>query len=124
MVKQVTVTSTCDMDPEPPGEGRTVHFALDGTDYEIDLCPGHEQAMGQDLGGYAAAGRRATTAVAASARNRPRSAATRAEFAEIRAWARSEQGQAALGGLAVSPRGRIPAQVMAAWGRHGQPATV
>jgi len=72
---------------EPPRE--TVGFSLDGTSYEVDLCPEEAAGLRRRLGPYLAAGRE-------QARQ------------DIRAWARSN-------GYPVGDRGRLPQAVVAAY---------
>lgn len=90
------------------GEGETVHFALNGVAYEIDLTNSHAEALRDALAPYIEAGRRAagSTATRSSAPRR-RSAAT-SETVEIREWAKKQ-------GMKVSERGRIAADVLEAY---------
>lgn len=90
------------------GEGETVHFALNGTAYEIDLNAAHVDELRQAFEPYISAGRRAGSSgsVRASAtRKRP---ARNPEVAAIRAWAKGN-------GHALSERGRIPAPIVDAY---------
>ena len=94
------------------GEGETVMFSLDGTAYEIDLTTEHAARLREVLAPYRSAGR----ALAASGARRaqaPRSAGGRsagspAYLAAVRDWARNN-------GFAVSDRGRVPANILAAY---------
>jgi hypothetical protein len=77
-----------------------VRFSLGGTDYEIDLSKRNAAAFRRQLAPFVEAARRA------GPRRRPvRSAVSRERSADIRAWAKQQ-------GIAVSPRGRIPASVV------------
>lgn len=88
-----------------PGEGGTVTFALDGASYEIDLGTAHQQELRNALAPFIAharsVGRRGSTAP------RKRSSGT-SDTAAVREWAQSH-------GHTVGDRGRIPAEVRAAY---------
>lgn len=89
------------------GEGETVHFALNGVAYEIDLTSAHAEELRSALAPYIDAGRRASAAAGRPSAPRRRAAAN-SETGEIREWAKSQ-------GLKVSERGRIAADVMDAY---------
>ncbi len=80
---------------------RPCGFAVDGTDYEIDLSAKTAAAFGTLLAPYIEHARRAGRA---QARRGGRTVASRQRSADIRAWAKQH-------GLVVSERGRIPASV-------------
>jgi hypothetical protein len=84
------------------GEHQTRAFSLDGRDYEIDLCEKHSQKFDEALTRFADKARKVTGRVT---RTKRRTAAHRRHSAEVRAWAKRN-------GIAVSDRGRIPAQVI------------
>ncbi|MBN9157470.1 MULTISPECIES: histone-like nucleoid-structuring protein Lsr2 [unclassified Microbacterium] len=90
------------------GEGETVHFSLDGSAYEIDLTSAHAAELRAALASYISSARRTQRAGG----GRPSAASKRPnrnpETASIRAWA-SENGHK------LSERGRIPADVVAAY---------
>lgn len=90
------------------GEGETVHFALNGVAYEIDLTNSHAEQLREALAPYIDAGRRA----ASSAGSRPaaprKRSARSSETVEIREWAKKQ-------GMKVSERGRIAADVLDAY---------
>jgi Lsr2 len=100
MAQKVTVALEDDLTGGPADE--TVRFAVDGTDYEIDLSAKNAAALGKLLAPYIEHGRKAGRA---SARRALRPAASRQRSGDIRAWAKQH-------GLAVSERGRIPASVV------------
>ncbi|MEW1813043.1 Lsr2 family protein [Pseudarthrobacter phenanthrenivorans] len=79
----------------------TLRFALDGTDYEIDLAGQNAEALRGVLTRYAQAARKEKTGKAAVVRHLPPAADTRA----VRAWAGAN-------GIEVSPRGRIREDVV------------
>lgn len=81
---------------------RTVSFALEGMGYEIDLSTANAAKLRDALAPYIEAGRRAS-GKRATRRGR---ASAGSRSAEIRAWA-------AANGIAVNPRGRVPADVVA-----------
>jgi hypothetical protein len=89
-----------DLDDAP----ETVDFSYRGVDYQIDLSARNVRALDKLLAPYLDVSRR---------RERPRAATRPAAKApkgtsmakEVRAWARSE-------GIAVSDRGRVPAELV------------
>ena len=82
----------------------TVRFALDGTDYEIDLSAAHTAKLHQALATYIAHGRK----VGGVARRAPRGrrGGSEVDSAAVRAWANGQ-------GITIKERGRIPADVVA-----------
>ena len=107
MVQKIQTILIDDIDGAPADE--TVTFALDGVTYEIDLSAGHaaelRDALSKWIGHGRKAGRTAATAPRTPGR---RTSADRAQLAKIREWARES-------GYKVSERGRISAEVMAAF---------
>ena len=80
----------------------TVRFALDGTDYEIDLSAEHNEELHQVLAGYVTHARKAGgTARRGPRGRRPADLDTR----RVREWARAE-------GIDIKERGRVPAEVI------------
>jgi len=104
VAQKVSVTFACDYDSKmiTDGEHQTRAFSLDGRDYEIDLCEKHSQKFDEALRRFADKARKVTGRVT---RTKRRTAAHRRHSAEVRAWAKRN-------GIAVSDRGRIPAQVI------------
>jgi Lsr2 len=101
MATLTQVTLTCDLCGKAKGvQTRTV--GLDGTTYEIDLCPKDGKSLSKATAGYVSKARKIT------ARQTPRrnghKARPRAESAAIRDWARAS-------GMKISDRGRVPAAV-------------
>jgi hypothetical protein len=100
MATKVTVALEDDLDGGPAVE--TVRFAVGGAEYEIDLNKKNAGAFRKQLAPFVEHARRAGWAP----RHRAgRSAAGRERGAAIRAWAAGQ-------GIAVSARGRIPADVV------------
>ena len=84
------------------GRGRTVRFAFDGAEYEIDLGNEQIEEFSNVLERYVRASRRVSgrrKAGGSTARSGP------SETAAIREWAESQ-------GLKVATRGRIPADIV------------
>jgi Lsr2 len=98
MVTKVTVALEDDLDGGPAVE--TVRFSVGGAAYEIDLNKKNAAAFRRKLAPFIEHARR----TGRRPRPRGRAAAGRERSAAIRAWA-AEQG------IAVSARGRIPADV-------------
>lgn len=92
------------------GEGETVHFSLDGSAWEIDLTDAHAAELRAALAPYIDAARRTQRAGARPA-GRPASGkrpSRNPETTLIRAWAVEN-------GHTVSERGRVPADIVAAY---------
>jgi hypothetical protein len=85
----------------------TVHFALDGTEYEIDLSAGHSEELRSALGKYIIHARKVGGAARRGrAAGRSRRADSALNTSEIRNWAREH-------GHDIKDRGRVPAEVVA-----------
>jgi hypothetical protein len=101
MARKLSVVTADDLDGSPGAE--PVSFGLDGVTYEIDLAAANKTRLAEIVAPYIAAGRKASRG---SRRRAGRSAGSgRVDRAAVRAWARE-------GGLAISERGRISAEVM------------
>ena len=99
MAQKITVVLEDDLDGGPADE--TVRFGIDGAEYEIDLGAASAAAFRARLAPYIAHARKAGRAQ----RRRPaRTAASRERSSDIRAWAKDQ-------GIALSARGRIPANI-------------
>jgi transposase len=89
----------------------TVSFALDGTNYEIDLSAKNAAKLRDSFASYVANSRRATRSgvrsAAAPRRGRP-ARSDREQTSAIREWARKN-------GYKVGEKGRIPLQVQEAY---------
>jgi hypothetical protein len=83
----------------------TVRFALDGTDYEIDLSAAHSAELHQTLDGYIRHARRTGAARRAA---RGRAAAQALDTHKVREWAKDN-------GFDIKERGRVPADVVASY---------
>jgi Lsr2 len=112
VAQKVSVTYACDYDQKeiPSGQHRVRRFSVDGRDYEIDLCVKHSDRLDETINRYA---ERARKSSARPVRTKRRTAAHRQHSASVRAWAKQT-------GIAVSDRGRIPADVVARYeATHG-----
>jgi hypothetical protein len=83
----------------------TVRFALDGTDYEIDLNADHAQQLRDALAAYTKAGRRVSGGIRRPARGGRRGPASGLNSTEVREWAKTQ-------GIGVKDRGRVPAELL------------
>lgn len=105
MAQRVSIILEDDLDGSAAEE--TVTFALDGVGYEIDLNTKNASALRDALAPYVGHARRA-----AARRAGARPAATRGsgkrDLADVRDWARRN-------GHKVSDRGRISAEIQAAY---------
>lgn len=102
-----------DLDGGPAHE--TVRFALDGTEYEIDLNRHHAAQLRTVLMPYLRAGRRLLRKPTRDGRVRlvvPRRVEVAADPRAVRAWAKAHK-------IPVPERGRIPADVIARYHAAG-----
>lgn len=109
MAQQVVVSLIDDINGDVANE--TVAFALDGKSYEIDLSDANANKLREALAEYIEAARRPSgTNRRGSSSGAPvrRPAVSREQNQAIRDWARNR-------GMKVSDRGRIPADVTAAY---------
>jgi len=83
----------------------TVRFALDGTEYEIDLNTKHADALRKALAKYIDAARRTTGGARRAARSGRRASASGVNTTEVREWAKAQ-------GIEVKDRGRVPAELV------------
>jgi hypothetical protein len=83
----------------------TVRFALDGTEYEIDLSARHSKELRSALGKYVTHARKAGGSARRGGRA-GRGARPAPNTTEIRNWARSN-------GYDIKDRGRVPADLVA-----------
>jgi len=104
MAQRVEVVLIDDIDGGKAAE--TVTFALDGVSYEIDLSEKNARKLRDDLATWTGHARRAGAAKAASRRRA--GAAKRTDLGAVREWARAN-------GHTVSDRGRISADIQAAY---------
>lgn len=104
MAQKISVILIDDIDGKPADE--TVTFAIDSTYYEIDLSSENARQLREDLSKWVANARK----VPARGRGRRSAAAPagKGDSALVRKWA-------AANGYEVSPRGRISAEVRAAY---------
>jgi hypothetical protein len=105
MAQRVHVVLEDDLDGSDAEE--TVTFGIDGVTYDIDLSSRNAAALRDALAPYVASARR-TSGRAGARRPASRGRSSGPSAAEIREWARSE-------GREVSDRGRVPADVRAAY---------
>jgi hypothetical protein len=108
MAQKVEVRLVDDLDGDNADE--TVKFALDGTEYEIDLSSKHALALRQSLDQFIGVGRRVGRMSSAGRRGLGRaagssSAGNRERNQAIREWAKSK-------GMEVSDRGRISQELV------------
>lgn len=115
MAQRVQLVLTCDLDgDEDVPAVETVRFAYNGSEYEFELCEAHLGEFHELMEGYASAarhpsGRRRRRSAAAPTRRRGASSGgDEPSTGEIREWAKKN-------GYQVSDRGRIAADVRAAY---------
>jgi hypothetical protein len=108
MAQKVQVLLVCDLHDGDVEGTETVGFALDGAAYEIDVCDKHGAALRNAFAPYVGAARRAGRVATSARRGRSPKAVDRDRTVAIREWARKN-------GHKVSERGRLSAQVLAAY---------
>jgi len=108
-MKRITTELVDDLDGTviSAGEGGTMTFALDGANYEIDLGRANQQALRDALFPFIAKARSTGRRNSGAPRTRSASPAS-GDTAAMRAWAQRN-------GRTVGDRGRIPADVRAAY---------
>jgi hypothetical protein len=110
MASKVLTILQVDLDGSVAKE--TVHFAIDGVEYEIDLSERNANRLRNSLSDFITHGRR----VGGRARRGTGPTKTRSvdgvDNTAVRAWAKSA-------GIDVSSRGRIPAEVISAYRAAG-----
>lgn len=102
MAQRVNIVLTDDLDGSDAVE--TVTFGLDGNTYEIDLSAANAGKLRDSLAAFVASGRK-TGGRAKAGRRR---SGSNNNATDIRAWAQEQ-------GMAVSARGRVPAEIRAAY---------
>ena len=110
MAQKVQVLLVCDLHDGDVEGTETVAFGLDGSAYEIDVCPSHGAELRDAFAPFVGAARRAgrTNAPARRGGRARNGGGDRNNIAEIREWARQN-------GHRVSERGRIAAPVLQAY---------
>jgi len=110
MAQRVTVEMVDDLDGTASDAITTVTFALDGVQYEIDLGEENADRLRDALSEFVSAGHRVGGRVQRGAvrRSAGATAQTREQNQAIRDWGREN-------GWPLSDRGRIPAEVIAAY---------
>jgi nucleoid-associated protein Lsr2 len=106
MAQRVSIVLEDDLDGGAADE--TVTFALDGVSYEIDLSAKNAGALRDALAPYVGHGRRAGGRRASARTNGGSRSSGKRDLADVRDWARKN-------GHKVSDRGRISAEIQAAY---------
>lgn len=107
MAQKITTLFIDDIDGGQ-AEG-TVRFALDGTEYEIDLNAKHSEELRSALGKYVTHARKVGGAARRAGRaagRASRGAGSALNTTEVRNWAREN-------GYDIKDRGRVPADLVA-----------
>lgn len=110
MAQKITLVDDIDGTPIDSGDGGTVRFSIDGANYEIDLGPDNIAELHSALEKFVSSARRVGSrpAAAASAASASASKSDPKQLKAVREWANANGHQ-------VSDRGRIPAEVQAAY---------
>ncbi|MFD5513703.1 Lsr2 family protein [Streptomyces sp. NPDC127051] len=100
MVQRTITIYADDLSDEAGDDVATHTFSVDGVNYEVDLGPDNYQKLLDALGPFIGVGRKT-----GGTRRPAKQAKVSGNAGKIRAWAQSQ-------GIEVSPRGRIPADVL------------
>jgi DNA-nicking Smr family endonuclease len=84
----------------------TVRFALDGTDFEIDLSAQHSEELHKVLERYVTHARKVGGQTRRVARGSGRRGASPIDSTKVREWAKEQ-------GFDIKDRGRVPAELVA-----------
>ncbi len=106
MAQRVEVILVDDTDGSSASE--SVSFALDGVSYEIDLSDANAKALRDDFAKWTGHARRAGSTGGRRTRRTGAAASRRTDLGAVREWARANGHQ-------VSDRGRISAEIQAAY---------
>ncbi len=104
MAQRVQVLLVDDIDGAAAAE--TVSFSLDGVSYEVDLTAAHAKKLRDDFASWVGHARR--SGGRKSSRKAGAAGPRRGDLSEVREWARNN-------GHKVSDRGRVSAEVLAAY---------
>jgi len=109
MAQRVTVEMVDDLDGTTSDSVSTVTFSVDGVNYEIDLSEDNAERLRTNLAEFVTVAHRLGVRTARGTARRPAaSTQTREHNQAVRDWARTN-------GWPMSDRGRIPADVVAAY---------
>ena len=115
MAQKISVLLVCDLHEDEVEGTETLSFGMDGTSYEVDVCDDHGAQIRDAFASFVAAARRAgrpsvgTASRRASRGVRPAAAGSDRELVQAkREWARKN-------GFTVSDRGRLSAELLAAY---------
>ena len=107
MAQKIVTVFTDDLTGQESREVNTHSFSLDGVGYEIDLIPDNYDRLYEALAPFIDKGRKVGRSKGVS-RGHKSSTPSGPSSEEIRAWAREN-------GFEVNERGRIPANIRAAF---------
>ncbi|MBM7366330.1 histone-like nucleoid-structuring protein Lsr2 [Gordonia hydrophobica] len=107
MAKKTIIQIVDDIDGAELDEYETVRWSLDGKNYEFDTSPEHAEEFRNHVATYVAASRNSGGRATTGRRATP-TARTAPNTRTVRQWATEN-------GYTVSDRGRIPADIVAAY---------
>ncbi|MFJ8313715.1 MULTISPECIES: Lsr2 family protein [unclassified Streptomyces] len=108
MAQKIVTIYTDDLTGEETQEVTTHSLVLDGVAYEIDLGPDSYDKLLEAVAPFTKAGRRTS---GRGRKGAPRPSGGNKDTAAIRAWAKEK-------GYSVNDRGRVPADVRAAYEKN------
>jgi hypothetical protein len=107
MAQKVLVQFVDDLDGTSSTDVSTVHFGLDGVEYEIDLAETNAEQLRKAFADYVASARRTGGRLKRGAASASKPGGT-GEAGQIREWALDN-------GIELAARGRIPSHVVDAY---------
>ena len=112
MAKKIQTLLVCDLHVDEVEGEETIVFGLDGSSYEIDLCPEHADDLRESFAAFVGAARRAGRTAAPTKRTGrvSRAADSGVDVPAVREWARKN-------GFEVSERGRLSATIVEAYNK-------
>lgn len=108
MAQKVLVQLVDDLDGRSSDDISTIHFGLDGVEYEIDLSESNASHLRGTLADYVDSARRTGGRIKRGVRSNGAATRRSSEAAKIRNWAEGN-------GFELAGRGRIPSHVIDAY---------
>lgn len=115
MAQKISVLLVCDLHEDEVEGTETVAFGLDGTAYEVDVCDEHSAQIRDAFAPFVGAARRAGRPAAGTASRRPSRSARPAPAGSDRELVQAKREWARKNGFTVSDRGRLSAELLAAY---------
>ncbi|MCW2714759.1 MAG: putative lysyl tRNA synthetase-like protein [Frankiales bacterium] len=115
MAQKISVLLVCDLHDDEVEGNETIAFGLDGSAYEVDVCADHAAQVRDAFAPFVGAARRAGRPSAATAARRPARTGRVAASGSDRELVQAKREWARKNGFTVSDRGRLSAELLAAY---------